>query len=165
MSGSSRNCFVRNIFRSGGWQNGTPTISRKERHLIKYFSLFLNLNLEVSLRLYKYNPRTHCHHPMDMEAEETRQEKCIKFRTSTFQTYSSPLSTLYSGAGIAQWYSAVLRAGRSGVRVPRQGLGTFLFTTASRLGSGTHPTYPMGTRVSFLGGKMAGAWSWPLTCN
>jgi hypothetical protein len=26
-------------------------------------------------------------------------------------------------------------------------------------------SYPMGTRVSFPGGKAAGAWSWPLTSN
>jgi hypothetical protein len=32
------------------------------------------------------------------------------------------------------------------------------------LRSGAHPaSYPMGTRVSFPGGKAAGAWSWPLT--
>jgi len=30
-------------------------------------------------------------------------------------------------------------------------------------GSGAHPaSYPMGTGGSFLGGKAAGAWSWPL---
>jgi hypothetical protein len=30
--------------------------------------------------------------------------------------------------------------------------------------SGAHPaSYPMGTRGSFLGGKVAGAWNWPLT--
>jgi len=41
----------------------------------------------------------------------------------------------------------------------RRGLGIFLFNTASRTAS-----YPMGTRVSFPGGKTAGTWSWPLTC-
>jgi hypothetical protein len=42
----------------------------------------------------------------------------------------------------------------------RQGLGIFIFTTAS----GTHPaSYAMGTRSYFSGGKAAGAWSWPLT--
>jgi len=31
-------------------------------------------------------------------------------------------------------------------------------------GSGAHPaSYPMGTGGSFLGGKAAGSWSWPLT--
>jgi len=31
-------------------------------------------------------------------------------------------------------------------------------------GTGSHPaSYPMGTRDSFPGGKVAGTWSWPLT--
>jgi hypothetical protein len=30
-------------------------------------------------------------------------------------------------------------------------------------GSYSNGTYPMGTRGSFPGGKVAGAWSWPLT--
>jgi hypothetical protein len=35
-----------------------------------------------------------------------------------------------------------------------------------QIGSGAHPaSYPMGTGNSFPGGKAAGAWSWPLTCN
>jgi hypothetical protein len=38
-----------------------------------------------------------------------------------------------------------------------QGLGIFLFTTASQAGSGAHPTsYLMGTGASFPGGKAAG---------
>jgi hypothetical protein len=33
-------------------------------------------------------------------------------------------------------------------------------------GSGAHPAfYPVGTGDSFLGGKAARAWSWPLTSN
>jgi hypothetical protein len=33
-------------------------------------------------------------------------------------------------------------------------------------GSEAHPTsYPMGTGDFFPGGKVAGAWSWPLTSN
>jgi hypothetical protein len=33
-------------------------------------------------------------------------------------------------------------------------------------GSGAHPaSYPMGTGGSFLGGKVAGVWSWPLTSS
>jgi hypothetical protein len=31
------------------------------------------------------------------------------------------------------------------------------------LGSGVHPTCPLGTRGPFLRGKVAGTWSWPLT--
>jgi hypothetical protein len=43
--------------------------------------------------------------------------------------------TLSTGTGVAQWYSAELRAGCSGVRVLAGG-GKFLFTTASRLALG-----------------------------
>jgi hypothetical protein len=65
--------------------------------------------------------------------------------------------------GIAQWYSAGLRAGWSGVRVPA-GPGNFSLHHRVQTGSGTHPSsYPTGTRGSFLGGKAAGAWTWPLT--
>jgi hypothetical protein len=41
---------------------------------------------------------------------------------------------IVQGAGIAQWYSAGQRAGWSGFwgSIPRQGVGIFLFTTASR---------------------------------
>jgi hypothetical protein len=40
----------------------------------------------------------------------------------------------------------------------RQGLGIFLFSTASRPAIGAHPaSYPMGTRDSFPGDKAAGA--------
>jgi len=56
------------------------------------------------------------------------------------------------GAGIAQWYSAGLRA------------GNFSLHHRVQTGSGAHPaSYPMGTRGSFPGGKAAGTWSWPLT--
>jgi hypothetical protein len=47
---------------------------------------------------------------------------------------------------------------------PRQGLGIFLFTTTSTLALGAHTaSYTMGTRGSFLGGKVSRPWSWPLT--
>jgi len=64
------------------------------------------------------------------------------------------------GAGLAQWYSAGLQAGWSGVWVPA-GLGIFLFTTAFRRLWGHPAYYPMGTRGSFPGGKAAWEWSWP----
>jgi hypothetical protein len=73
------------------------------------------------------------------------------------------LLTFPSRAGIAQWYSAGIRAGWSGVRVP---LGARNFSPHHRVqtGSGAHTaSYPMDTRGSFPGGKAAGAWSWPLT--
>jgi hypothetical protein len=60
-------------------------------------------------------------------------------------------------AGIAQRYSANLRAGWSGVRVPVEA-GNFPLHHRIQTGSGAHPaSYPMGTRGSFLGGKAAGA--------
>jgi hypothetical protein len=61
-----------------------------------------------------------------------------------------------SGAGISQWYSAGLRAGLSGVRVPT-GAGNFLFTTASRtaLGSNQPPSQWVSGALS-LGVKRPG---------
>jgi hypothetical protein len=65
--------------------------------------------------------------------------------------------------GIAQWYSAGLRAGWSGVRFSA-GAGNFSLHHRVQTGSGTHPAYYiMGTRGSFPAGKAAGAWNWPLT--
>jgi hypothetical protein len=49
------------------------------------------------------------------------------------------------------------------VRFPA-GAGNFSLHHRVQNGSGAHPgSRPMGTRVSFPGGKAAGAWSWPLT--
>jgi len=46
----------------------------------------------------------------------------------------------------------------------RRGLGILLFTTASRAALGpTQPPIQQLPGVFFLGGKAAGAWSWPLT--
>jgi hypothetical protein len=51
----------------------------------------------------------------------------------------------------------------SRVRFPA-GAGNFSLHHRIQNGSGAHRgSYPMGTRVSFHGGKAAGAWSWPLT--
>jgi hypothetical protein len=67
------------------------------------------------------------------------------------------------GAGIAQWFSAGLRAGWSVVRIPAE-TGNLPLHHCIQTGSGAHPaSYPMGTGGSFPGGKAAGAWGWPLT--
>jgi hypothetical protein len=67
------------------------------------------------------------------------------------------------GAWVAQCYSAELRAGWKGVRVPARA-ENFSLHHRVQTGSEAHPAcYPMGTRGSFPGGKAAGAWSWPLT--
>jgi hypothetical protein len=61
-------------------------------------------------------------------------------------------------AGVAQRYSAGLRAEWSGVRVPA---GDWEFSLHHRVqtGSEAHPaSYPMGTRGFLLGGKATGAW-------
>jgi hypothetical protein len=72
------------------------------------------------------------------------------------------ISLLYR---IAQWYSAGIQAGWSGVPVST-GDGNFLLHHHVQTSSGAHPAfYPMGTRGSFSGGKTASAWSWPLTSH
>jgi hypothetical protein len=71
----------------------------------------------------------------------------------------------YVGAGIAQWYSARLWAGWSGVWVLAR-VGNFSLHCHIQTGSGSHPTScPMVTRGSLPGGKAAGVWSWPLTSS
>jgi hypothetical protein len=51
----------------------------------------------------------------------------------------------------------------SGVRFPA-GAGNFSLNHCVQTSSGAHPaSYPMGIRDYFPGGKVAGAWSWPLT--
>jgi hypothetical protein len=70
---------------------------------------------------------------------------------------------LLLGFGIAQLYSAELRAIWSGVRV-LLGAGNFSPHLRVQTGSGAHiASYKMGNGDSFLGGKLAGARSWPLT--
>jgi hypothetical protein len=57
------------------------------------------------------------------------------------------------GAGIAQWYSAGLRAGWSGVRVPTRA-GDFSLHHRVQTGSGAHPaSCPMGNSGTFPGVK------------
>jgi hypothetical protein len=66
-----------------------------------------------------------------------------------------------SSVGIALGYGMDDRG--SMVRFPA-GAGNFSLHHCVQNGSGTHSaTYTMGNRVSFTGGKAAGAWSWPLT--
>jgi hypothetical protein len=61
------------------------------------------------------------------------------------------------GARIAQWYSAGLWAGWSGVPIPA-GAGNFSVHHCAQTGSGDHPaSYPMGSRGSFPASKTAGA--------
>jgi hypothetical protein len=59
-------------------------------------------------------------------------------------------------AGTAQWHTARLQAGWSGVRVPA-GAGNFSLHHRVQTGSGAHPaSYTRVTRGSFPGGKAAG---------
>jgi hypothetical protein len=63
----------------------------------------------------------------------------------------------------AQWYSIGLRTGWSGVPVPA-GAENFSLHHLVQTGSGAHPAcYPMRTRGSFPGNKVAGSWDWQLT--
>jgi hypothetical protein len=67
------------------------------------------------------------------------------------------LRTKKGEASIAQWYRAEPRAGWPGVRVPA-GDGSFSLHPRVQTGSEAHPpSYSMGTRGSFPGGKAAGA--------
>jgi hypothetical protein len=76
-------------------------------------------------------------------------------------SYTSTPTYTFIGAEIAQWYSARLRTGWSGVRVP-VGAGKFSSHHRVQTGSGAHPvSYPVGTRGSFPGDKATVAWSWP----
>jgi hypothetical protein len=66
-----------------------------------------------------------------------------------------------SSVGIALDYGLDGRGSR--VRFPAVA-GNFSLHHRVQNGSGAHPaSYLMGTRGSFLGGKAAGTWSWPLT--
>jgi hypothetical protein len=66
-----------------------------------------------------------------------------------------------SSVGIALGYGLDDRGSR--IRFPA-GAGNFSLHHRVQNGSETHPaSYPVGTRVSFPGGKAAGAWCWPLT--
>jgi hypothetical protein len=87
---------------------------------------------------------------------------CPRCSQNVTVKFTFPNRTSFSkGAGIAQWYSAGLRTGWSGVRVP-VGAGNFSPHHRVQTGSGAYPaSYIMGTRGSFLGSKAAGAWSWP----
>jgi hypothetical protein len=77
-------------------------------------------------------------------------------------TYSmEEIKSRDSSVGIALGYGPDDRGSR--VRFPA-GAGNFSLHHSVQNGSGAHPaSYPMGTGVSFPGGKAAGAWSWPLT--
>jgi hypothetical protein len=44
-------------------------------------------------------------------------------------------------------------------------VGAKIFTSPCRPDRTHQASYPMSTGGSFLGGKAAGAWSWPLTSN
>jgi hypothetical protein len=78
-----------------------------------------------------------------------------------FYTFTCLQTGTLSSVGIALGYGLDDRG--SSVRF-LGGSGNFSPHHRVQNGSGTHPaSYPMGTRGSFLGGKAAGGWSWPLT--
>jgi hypothetical protein len=73
------------------------------------------------------------------------------WRILIFSCLSPTLLSFRIGAGIAHWYSAGLRAGWSGVRVPA-GAGNFSLHHRVQTGSWDHAdSYPIGIRGSFPG--------------
>jgi len=64
---------------------------------------------------------------------------------------------------ISSSFRAPLQDGWSGVRVPARA-GKFSLRRCVQTGSGAHQaSYPRRTKGTFPEGKLAGAWSWPLT--
>jgi hypothetical protein len=91
----------------------------------------------------------------------TFQETQRVLARQDFLKYSVLFQSRDSSVGIALGYG--LDYWGSKVRFPA-GAGNFSLHHRVQNGSGADPaSYPVGTRGSFLGGKEAGAWSWPLT--
>jgi hypothetical protein len=81
---------------------------------------------------------------------------------ANIKTLTTEIKSRDSSVGIALSYGLDYW----GFRFDSGGGGGWEFSLYHRVqnGSGVHPaTYPVGTRGSFPGGKMAVAWSWPLT--
>jgi hypothetical protein len=86
----------------------------------------------------------------------------IQFWSSAFTHYYNYRGS-WSAAGIAQRYSAKLRAGWSVVRIPA-GTANFSLHHRVQTGSGAHPaSCSVDTRGSFPVSKATGTWGWPLT--
>jgi hypothetical protein len=125
--------------KSPSWEANSYSASQEIAHLL--------WNPKVHHRVHKSPPLV----PVLIQMR-TVQTQSVSFR-----------SILILGTGIAQWYLAGLRAGWSLLRIPA-GSRNFSLHHSVQTGSGAHPaSYPMGTRYSFPGGEVAGAWSWPLT--
>jgi hypothetical protein len=76
---------------------------------------------------------------------------CVTFIVTASSLRLCQCVGIISGARITQWYSAGLRAGWSGFRVP-SGAEDFSIHHRVQIGSGAHTAcYPMGTRGSFPG--------------
>jgi hypothetical protein len=80
--------------------------------------------------------------------------------TVTLYPCQKPPDIIAVGARVAPWYSAGLRDGWLGVRFPER-TRNFSLHHRVQTGSEARPaSYPMGTRGSFAGSKVPGAWSW-----
>jgi hypothetical protein len=85
---------------------------------------------------------------------ESSQTRIVQ---SILTEFSIPMELV--AAGMAQWYSAGLRAGWFGVWAPA-GARNFSLYHCLQTGSEAHPaSYLMGTRGYFPGGKAAGMWT------
>jgi hypothetical protein len=106
------------------------------------------------------------HIPGGQQFHYQQNKLLFELNSETSLKYFCPLtiqSIRDSSVGIALSYELNDRGSR--VRFPAVA-GNFSLYHRVQTGSWAHPaSYPMGTRGYFSGGKVAGAWSWPLTSS
>jgi hypothetical protein len=138
--------------------------------ILKLRTFLAHQEVPLILRNRKFHYRVHKNPPLDLSWATWIQSTTSQPPSSTSTSILS--SNLCLGlrsailmeikVRIAEWCSAGLRTGWSGVRVSTE-VGNFSLHYRVQTGSGTLPaSYPMDARFSFPGDKAAGAWSWLL---